>query len=563
MIKPDRMRAIFRRFLLVMLLCIAFMILFILLFPPKHVIFREATPEEKSFPCDNPVATASGQVRGAADGEGVACAWKGIPFAVPPVGELRWRDPQPAPAWNGIREAREFGPACPQGRFMKWVHSMPVGMSEDCLTLNVWRPRAEGKFPVMVWFHGGMYVFGGGATPLYYGDRLAAGGKVVVVTVNYRLGALGFLYHDGLAREDPNGSSGNYGTLDQIAALKWVRENVSNFGGDPERVTIFGESAGGWSVCALLASTPARGLFQRAIIESGGCQSLRSREQGSETGRWAAARLGCAENNLACLRKIGAMEIVNKLNPGLRRAMEGEGSRFLPHEDGYVVDRGILARLQSGDFNNVPLLAGSNRDEVPPAAVLRPRMIFSPRAAYEGEVRKAFPEAADKIFKVYPLEKYTRAARALAALLSDRELICPTYEGMRAAAGHQVPAYYYRFDYDGMTFGRLEGAGHLSEIPFVLRNFDRKPISWMYKYQRNISDALELSRMVQGYWVNFAYRGDPNGEGLPPWPAYRPDEPRVQVLDTAVRTEVPDLSGRCAFWEGYNRDHPNILERGR
>jgi para-nitrobenzyl esterase len=243
--------------------------------------------------------------------------------------------------------------------------------------------------------------------------------------------------------------------------------------------------------------------------------------------------------------------------------MVGEGTRFLNHEDGYVVDRGVLARIQSGDFNQVPLLAGSNRDEVPPAAVFRPRMIFSPQSAYEGEVRKAFPEAADEILKVYPLEKYTRAAKALAALLSDRMLICPTFEGMRAAAGHQASTYYYRFDYDGMTFGRFEGAGHLSEIPFVLRNFDRKPISWVYRYQRDISDALALSRIIQGYWVNFAYRGDPNGEGLPPWPAYRPGDPRVQVLDTRVRAEVPDLSGRCAFWEGYNRDHPMIMERGR
>ncbi|MDD5225515.1 MAG: carboxylesterase family protein [bacterium] len=557
------MRAIFRRFLWAMLLGIALMLLFIVIFPPKHVIFREPNRQEKAFPCDNPVTTASGQVRGAADGEGAACAWKGIPFAAPPVGELRWRAPQPAVTWNRIRETREFGPACLQDYFWKWIHSMPVGMSEDCLTLNVWRPRQEGKLPVMVWFHGGAYLFGGAATPLYYGDRLAAEGKVIVVSVNYRLGALGFLFHDGLAREDPNGSSGNYGMLDQIAALRWVRENISGFGGDPEKVTIFGESAGGWSVCALLASTPARGLFQRAIIESGGCQSLRSREQGSETGRWAAARLGCAENNLDCLRKIGAKEIGEKLNPNLKKALEGEGIRFLPHDDGYVVDRGILARLESGDFNRVPLLAGSNRDEVPPAAVLRPGMIFSPRSAYEGEIRRAFPEAADGILKVYPLEKYSRASKALAAVISDRELICPTYEGVRAAAAHQVPAFYYRFDYDGMTFGRLEGAGHLSEIPFVLRNFDRKPISWVYKYRKNISDALELSRIIQGYWVNFAYRGDPNGEGLPPWPAYRTEDPRVQVLDTSVRTEAPDLIGRCAFWEGYNRDHPNILERGR
>ena len=251
--QSERMLAIFRKFILAMILVIVLMILSIALFPPRHVIFREAIREEKAFPCDNPVATKSGQVRGAADGEGAACAWKGIPFAAPPVGELRWRAPQPAPAWDGIREAREFGPACPQAYFWKWVHSMPVGMSEDCLSLNVWRPRKEGKFPVMVWFHGGMYVFGGSATPLYYGDRLAAEGKVIVVTVNYRLGALGFLYHDGLAREDPHGSSGNYGTLDQIAALKWVRENISSFGGDPEKVTIFGESAGGWSVCTLLA----------------------------------------------------------------------------------------------------------------------------------------------------------------------------------------------------------------------------------------------------------------------------------------------------------------------
>ena len=255
-------------------------------------------------PCEAPVATEAGVLRGVED-DG-ACAWLGIPYAEPPVGERRWRPPASVEPWEGIRDAQGFAPRCAQKGIMETINFDPSHeRSEDCLYLNAWRPRqVEGPLPVMVFFHGGG-LFGGTAnTPMYHGHGLAQGGDVLVVTVNYRLAIFGFLATEGLVEEDPNGSAGNYGLLDQVAALKWVQANAAALGGDPERVTIFGESAGGWSVCNLMASPLAEGLFHGAIMQSGGCRAVTSMERGVAYGATVSEHLGCDAKDPDCLRGL-------------------------------------------------------------------------------------------------------------------------------------------------------------------------------------------------------------------------------------------------------------------
>jgi para-nitrobenzyl esterase len=234
--------------------------------------------------CSEPVMTVSGPVRGKDDPGSYTCVWKGIPFAAPPVGELRWQAPQPAPAWEGVRDAYEYGSPCMQ---------VPASdhMSEDCLYLNIWRPRKSGVFPVMLWIHGGGYIMGSG--DIYVGTSLAEFGDVVVVTTNYRLHAFGFLAHPSFREEDPNHSTGSYGSLDQVAAIKWVHDNIAAFGGDPGNVTIFGESAGGWSICTMLATPLNRGMIHRAILESGSCKKSKDIEEGYVQTRSIAKRVGC------------------------------------------------------------------------------------------------------------------------------------------------------------------------------------------------------------------------------------------------------------------------------
>lgn len=519
---------------------------------PARRAVRAPFPDTALFPCTSPVATKSGLLQGGVDEWGETCSWKGIPYAAPPVGDLRWKAPRPPVSWEGLRDASDWGDVCLQGFLMKWGHSIPAGMSEDCLSLNIWRPREQGTFPVMVWFHGGAYFCGASSSPMYIGDRLSANGRVVVVTVNYRLAAFGFLFHEELAREDPNGSAGNYGTLDQIAALKWVRENIAAFGGDPDNVTIFGQSAGGWSICALVATPLARGLFHKAIIESGGCQGFMPRDRAVENGNWAARTLGCADHDISCMRKKRARKILRKLSPPPVRSLAGKGSRYLNHVDGYVFSDTSLSMLQSGKFNNVPLIAGSTLEEIPPKALGIAEKFMG---NYEEAIRKMFPDHADRLLELYSLERYDDAAHAISALLSDRILICPTWEGMRAVAGRQPRTYYYRFDYNKTIMGAL----HLIEIPYVFENFDRKPVSWFFQMV-DMDVPYEIGRVIQQYWTNFAWRGDPNGKGLPPWPPFRAADPKVLVFDSDIRAEAPDLFERCEFWAGYYRTHPLILE---
>jgi para-nitrobenzyl esterase len=498
--------------------------------------------------CAQPIPTAQGPVSGAKAHDSEACVYQGIPYASPPVGRLRWRPPEPPPTREGILPAETFGPQC-----MQPGTEMPLGigageapMSEDCLYLNIWRPMKSGVFPVMVWIHGGDLLQGAGSRKMYGGDRLAGKMDVIVVTINYRLGPFGYLYHRELAQEDVHGSSGGYGVMDQVMALQWVKENIAGFGGDPARVTIFGESAGSWSVCTLLASPLAKGLFQRAISESGGCQSARTVEQGEAYGDEFAATLGCAGLGAAeCMRSKSSETVIKALGKDWASML----GKLQPHQDGYVLRELPLEAIRSGRYNNVPFISGSNRDEFKLWANEIPGGRRLPSAKIPAALNNYLhTEVEEGLFRMYPLEAYPRPADAMLAALGDALLGCPCYRPAEASALHQPNTYYYRFDYDRHLFPHLIGASHATELFFIFDSFDRLPARVLYtKSQRKRAEPLAQTMMA--FWANFAGSGDPNGPGLPEWPRYEPATKWRMNFDLPAAVNRTDLEEKCEYWD--------------
>ena len=500
--------------------------------------------------CAVPARTTSGLVRGEA-APNATCVWRGIPYAAAPVGELRWRAPRPAPAWTGVRETVAFGDRCMQEGLLPGMAG-PKAMSEDCLFLNIWRPQKSGPFPVMVWVHGGGYYSGGGAEPTYWGDRLAEAGDVVVVTINYRLNIFGFMAASALREEDPDLSTGGYGTLDQVAALKWVQDNIGNFGGDPANVTIFGESAGGWSTCTLLATPLARGLFSHVIIESGTCEASQDLEAGYATAARSFQTLGCPLNDTACMRQVPAPKLLENSAPLM------QGFAYVPAIDGHILKASPLEMIRSGDYNHVPVLAGTNRDEFAQATLIIPRFALDPPWDYERTLEKITGnrQEAAELARLYPLSEFRhRPAKAIGRMFaSDACLTCPTYQALLSLAGQGGTVYMYRFDYDGMKYGGMLGAFHAAEIAFVFGNLDRGQFETMFD-RRNLEEARRLSQIMQGEWISFARSGDPNGPGLPAWPRFQPPDPAIQVFDTTVGSQPFGIAARCQFWKGYSHSY--------
>ncbi len=507
--------------------------------------------------CTEAVKTRSGLVRGAAEAGTATCVWRGIPYAAPPVGDLRWKAPAPAPAWPGVREAVEWGHPCMQHGALTGLGDFKKEMSEDCLYLNVWRPARAGKFPVMVWIHGGGYHTGFGHMPLYRGDRLAQAGDVVVVSINYRLNIFGFLAHPALRNEDAHGSTGGYGTMDQAFALQWVHDNIAGFGGDPANVTIFGESAGGQSVCTMLATPLARGLFQRAIFESGGGNSSFRLDDAYAIGRASFKQAGCEDGDLACMRRVPAKRLLEKAGGSMVKAFD-----WLPCEDGWVLTASPVDMIQAGDFNRVPVMAGTNLDEFARAINLIPKYFFAPASQYEKLIRAmgATPEEAARLVELYPLSEFNNRPRnALGrAFAADAVLTCPVRSSIAALAGQGEPAYLYRFEYRGMKHEKIMGCFHGAEVPFVFGSLDRPPMTAFYD-ETNLDQARALSRTMQSYWINFAKTGDPNGPGLSAWERFEPDRQRVQVLDTLIKSEPYPLAARCDFWDGYHESRVKLM----
>ena len=472
---------------------------------------------------EGPVKTESGLVAGSG---GEVQVFKGIPYAAPPVGDLRWRPPQAPQPWQGVRQATEFGPACAQPASL--MGNFP-NQSEDCLTLNVWTPakKAGQRLPVMVWIYGGGFIQGATSQPVYSGESLARQG-VVVVTINYRLGEFGFLAHSRLTAESPHHSSGNYGLLDQIAALKWVQRNITAFGGDPKRVTIFGESAGGASVYLLLVSPLAKGLFQRAIAESGGAVSVPIRHR-SETwyGYMPAERLGQAlGEDLAALRAKTTAEILALAGPlGTDLFSDkpaGEGTQYRPIVDGFVLPDDPEESLDAGRLHNVPLLTGANADEGTLFMLLNPPQGRT-LGAYRDYVRSRYGESADRLLALYPAASDAEVRSALGRLIADSRFLYGARSMLRAMARKNPRVYAYHFTRVSRASGPMRlGAFHAAEIPYVFANLS-VPLSAALGAGPAAYDDRDraLSREMSAAWVRFAATGDPNGPGLPAWPTYK------------------------------------------
>jgi len=495
-------------------------------------------------PADSPgvVETTSGLVSGA-DDDGVR-AYLGIPYAAPPVGDLRWRPPATAPSWDGVRSCVTYGPACPQPGSTGLSFFPRERTDEDCLYLNVWTPAAPseggGRAPVMVFIHGGSFATGSGSLAVYAGDGLARRGAVVV-TVNYRLGPLGFLAHPDLTREDPRGTSGNYGLLDQIAALEWVRDNIKGFGGDPRSVTVFGESAGGMSICDLMVSPRAEGLFARAIVESApfdsrgaGMEAVRPLAAAEATGSELSKRLGCDEapDELAALRAIPAGRLLRAAG---RSVEQGPGGIvFGPVVDGVVLPDDPAALFAAGELHDVDLLVGANADE---ANLFLLAMKGQTAAQLTAYVRRLYRPADDEVLALFPDERFGSRTAALSKAVTVMGFLAPARFAAASVAAAGGDAYLYHFVRRPPAVGDL-GAFHGLELPYVFGN------SFL---TLDVSDGVdgELSAAMMRYWISFARDGDPNDEGLAAWPPYDPETDRCLVLDIEIAAAPAPSRAAC------------------
>jgi para-nitrobenzyl esterase len=470
--------------------------------------------------------------------------FNGIPFAAPPVGELRWRPPQPAAPWAGVRDATTPGSSCPQGPGLGGIPSK----NEDCLYLNVTTPRSAarrgGRLPVLVFIHGGGFTTGSGST--YDARAMAARGGVVVVTVNYRLGVFGFLAHPAL--DGPRLTSGQFGLEDQRAALRWVRRNAAAFGGDPRNVTVSGESAGAMSVCAQLASPAAAGLFQRAVIQSGPCgftgifPPLRSAEQ---AGTALAAGLGCVDPHqaAACLRAVPVDTL-------LERGAD-DGLRWAPPAGGPELPLAPQQAFRTGRFNRVPVVVGTNRDEErlfvggefdgaghPVTAEQYPKLLA-----------ESYGAAAAAVLAHYPLADYPTPSVALAAVRTDDQWACAALRDDHLLAT-RTPTYAYEFaDRDAPPYLPVPG--------FPMGAFHAAELQYLYTLPLPLNPAQRaLSDQMIGYWTRFAAVGRPGAVGAPEWPRFRPSSDQVLALAPGAGGTAPVSLARehqCAFWAGIPR----------
>ena len=477
---------------------------------------------------DTPTVTITQGTLAGTSEDGVA-VFKGIPFAAPPVGELRWRAPQPAAGWSGTRDATDFGPICPQPARTDMAN--PFKQSEDCLTLNVWSavPGTAAKRPVMVWIYGGAFVRGGSAYPIYDGTDLAKRG-VVVVSINYRLGYLGFFAHPALARENPGEAIGNYGLMDQIAALKWVQANIAQLGGDPSDVTIFGESAGGVSVNDLVASPAARGLFAKAISESGlGLLPTPTLARAQSAATEFATRMGVSGDDNAALAKLRGLSVDQII------ADQSANVRTLePIVDGKILPEDVSTAYAKGDIAKVAYLAGSNSNE---ATLMR-----AIGTSGDGMI-KGLGDRAAEVRAVYE-QNGKLTDEAFAQQLFTDGLFAAGAQGLAGfVAKGGEPAHVYQFAYvaDGMRQMGQTGVGHGGEIVYVFgfRGLANDPR--LARFAGAITDKdRHISNMVQTYWTNFAKTGDPNGGGAPQWPSYTTASPQLLLVNDTTEA-VPDF----------------------
>jgi para-nitrobenzyl esterase len=484
---------------------------------------------------DTPVRLDSGQVSGIPGNNPDIRVYKGIPFAAPPVGNLRWQAPRPVAHWDGVRKADEFGAICTQAAGGRG--GAPPKMSEDCLFLNVWtaaRSPSE-KRPVLVWMHPGGYTSGSGSAPGTDGEALAKKG-LVVVTINYRLGALGFFAHPELTKESDRRASGNYALMDQTAALEWVQKNIAGFGGDPKRVTVDGDSAGAASIGNLMGSPRTRGLFQRAIAESGAWIGLSvGHTMTLSEAEAAGQKMGesLKAPTLADLRALPAADII--------KGGRGGG----PIIDGYFLPEDVGIVFAEGRQNDVPVLLGSNKDEG--------TFFAQPTTAekYKDQIHRRYGDQAEAFLKIYPGNTDEEAnASQLAAFRDELGWVMRNWAALQTKTGKSKAfVYYFTHEPPEMSStsprgGRGSGATHGAEAAYVFENL-LPPRPWT-EADRQLADT------ISSYWVNFATTGDPNGKGLPKWTAWKPDQRMVLGDKVEMGTGLPQA--QVDFYQ-YKYDH--------
>lgn len=494
------------------------------------------------------VTVTGGQVAGTVSKDGYVRSYKGIPFAAPPVGDLRWKAPQPVKPWLGVRKGDQFGPSPMQGApapFGPWsaeylIPKAPI--SEDCLYLNVWTGAKstslpQGRLPVLVWIYGGGFNSGGSGVPIYDGDATARKG-VVFVSVNYRVGPFGFLALPELTKESVHNASGNYGLLDQIAALQWVKQNIAQFGGDPTNVTIAGQSAGSMAVNCLVASPLARNLFKKAIAESGAgfARPYPTLQQAEEAGLKAMQVMGAT--SLADLRALPADDILKK----------GQGGRG-PIIDGYVLPQSIADIFAGNKQNDVALLTGWNEDE---------GMAFGPPKKadeYRKQMEQQYGADAPDLLKYYPGTTDQEAARSQLNLSRDMIFGAQNYTWANVQNQQGKSVYVYRFTRKLPATGDYAryGAFHTGEVAYAYDNL--KFIDRTLRPLEPKDDAL--AKTMSTYWVNFMKNGNPNGNGLPKWPAYSTNTKQVMLLGDDVQAKpLPDAASLDFLFGQMSKNQP-------
>lgn len=495
----------------------------------------------------NQVSTEHGMLEGAwSQADASIGVFRGIPYAQPPVGDLRWRAPQDLTSWTGVRQATTFGAACWQsysddafvwsrGEFLR---------SEDCLHLNIWQPeKADATAPVMVWFHGGAHTGGFAHVELFDGTELARQG-VLVVTVNYRLGPWGFLAHPALAEESEHNSTGNYGLMDKIAALKWVQKNIQGFGGNPDNVTLFGQSAGSSSVCALMASPLASGLFDKAIGQSAAClvkekRDANGQQRGARLAQLALSELGAQDSE----SQVTAKQLRSIDNQSLLSAMENspwsEGSRIVV--DGWVLPEAPVDVFNANQQAKVPLLVGSLANE---GHELLPLNNALTEAELDQYLSKTFVDSAPKLKALYAEDLAISPGMALREILTDAFMAMSMRSWAQYNHNADQPTYLYYMDYVPPAYQiylfddpnlnlpggpRSTGAYHSGDLAYVFNNVGKTGDFWL-------EEDFAMARAMSGYWTNFAKTGNPNGANLPNWARYEPQNHNTQLLSNPIKT---------------------------
>lgn len=489
--------------------------------------------------------------------------FKGVPFAAPPTGARRWMPPEEPARWNGVRAAKSFAPIAPQNQpvggalsFLEALHD-PSPQSEDCLYLNIWTPAMDGgRRPVMVWIHGGGFEIGSGSAPVYDGATLARRGDTVIVTFNYRLGPLGFLrLADLTGGRIP--ATGNEAMLDQIAALAWVRDNIEQFGGDPGNVTIFGESAGGMSAGALCAMENARGLFHKAILQSGACHTAYSVERANRTAEWLVRKLGKSPNDIDGLRAVTPAEILKATFGGTlaNPELEMRGLLFEPIIDGKLLPSLPIKRVAGGAIGNVPVLVGTTLEEGKLFTAADPTRASLDEAGLRARVARGLgAELADSVIRAYREARSRRgeptdAGEMMAAIVTDRMFRMPAVRMAQTQSRMPGRAFNYLFDWKARALGGSLGACHAIELAFV---FGTTRLPGMEQFIGEGAEVETLARRTQDAWLAFARTGNPSCESTGEWPAYDEAQRTTMWLGAHFGAQPNARDAERRAWEAVN-----------